>query len=59
MPLLNLPPEHWPLQSRRMELLGILPVDDEDSTPENQKFFEGPLVCGRLMSHIPSSIFSI
>ncbi len=42
-PLLNLPPEHWPLQSRRVELLGILPVDGEDSTPENQNFIEGPL----------------
>ncbi len=42
-PLLNLPPEHWPLQSKRVELLGILPVDDEDSTPENQNFIEGPL----------------
>jgi hypothetical protein len=42
-PLLNLPPEHWPLQSRRVELLGMRPVDDEDSTPEIHNFIEGPL----------------
>jgi hypothetical protein len=42
-PLVNLSPEHWPLQSRRVELLGIFPVNDEDSTPENQKFIDGPL----------------
>ena len=42
-PLLNLPAEHWPLQSRRLELLGNLPVDEEVSTPEYQKFVEGPL----------------
>ena len=42
-PLLNLPPERWPLQSRRVELLGNLPVDDEDTTPEIENFIEGPL----------------
>ncbi len=42
-PLLNLPPEQWPLQSRRVELLGNLPVNDDELTAENQKFMEGPL----------------
>ncbi len=42
-PLLNLSPENWPLKSKRVELLGIFPVNDEDSTPENQNFIDGPL----------------